>query len=319
MKKAKNYLYISLISLPNLLFLFLGFNLNVMAGMYPNGSKWYFNRQEQLTYPAHGYTVYEVVKDTLVLGLPAKLIVGVTIGYDGNVDSVPDSLVVREDNQRVYWFDKAKYNLMYDFNLIKGDTLKVPISHQLANEPITPIIVDSVSSINIEAKQLKVQHLSWSYVEPLSANQVITVNVKIIENVGCEDEFIFAPSCGIDESFVYTGLRCCVTPDFLYQNNYWHSLFPTKDCNSVISKTTNPKAINSNFKIFATCGQLFVESKEYEISAVKLISTDGSTLSEDTKLQTKLYSKTVNYKGVVLCVLSLANGEQYVEKVWMGK
>jgi hypothetical protein len=83
---------------------------------YPDSATWQFNKQEQLSFPAHGYINYKVADDTIINGVSAKLIYIDTFNYDGNT-SMQDSIFVYESNSNVYYWDGTQFVLMYDFNL----------------------------------------------------------------------------------------------------------------------------------------------------------------------------------------------------------
>ena len=94
---------------------------------FPNGATWYYNYQEQFAFPANGYTKYTVIKDTIIISRPAKLIKRETIRYNGNI-ILDDSLFVREDSSKVYYYKNNSFKLMYDFTLNVGDTLYINLN-----------------------------------------------------------------------------------------------------------------------------------------------------------------------------------------------
>jgi hypothetical protein len=78
---------------------------------------------------------------------------------------------------------------------------------------------------------------------------------------------------------------------------------------AVVNTTTN------KINIFVHNKLLSIESKALAINSVKLITTGGNTLYEDTAVKGNIYNKQINYTGILLCVVSLENGETVTEKI----
>ena len=164
---------------------------------FPENATWTFNRQRLLSFRAHGYTKYTVVKDTVINNTAAKLIVVNAVEYDG-VESARDSLFVYESDSRVYLWNGSEFRLMYDFNLNVGDTLITDID----TTSCAPLIVDSIFNRILDGQNLKVQHLSYEILNLPNGERSIGV-MEIIEKIGIEAQFIFYPTCPPIDDFAY--------------------------------------------------------------------------------------------------------------------
>lgn len=219
---------------------------------YPIGTTWYFNYQEQLTFPADGFTKYTVIKDTVVNTKPSKLIKREWIRYTGDTLSV-SYVIVREENSKVYYYYNNAFQLMYDFTLNVGDTLAINLN-SASCDSVSPLIVDSIKNINISGVNLKIQYVKCIYYYAGAWQGLIdTVKYKIIERVGydescisCPNDLYFDPICLDWEQFVWTGLRCYIDSDVFYSSYYWSAHFPNYPCDTLINGFTGINEIANN-------------------------------------------------------------------------
>jgi hypothetical protein len=213
------------------------FNLALNAQQwYPDSAKWRFNKQELLTFPAHGYIEYKVANDTSINDTTAKLITVDTLYYN-DVVSKQDTIFVYASNSKVYYWNGCQFKLMYDFSKEVGDTLSVHVE-QNECDSVSPIIIDSVSHTNVNGQELQVQHVSYTLYAESMYGYNLEVNNKIIEKIGYEEAFIYSPECIINDEFVYSGLRCYKDDSINYTNEWWGNHFPNVACDSIISDTT---------------------------------------------------------------------------------
>lgn len=186
-----------------------------------------------ISYSNQGYVKYSVGNDTVINDTVAKLININKVAYNGN-ESVGNPLIVYESNLRVYHWTGERFMLMYDFNLNAGDTLKTEIQYINLCDSVSPVIIDSVSSVNINGINLKVQYITYTpYSEEMGVNEPRTE--RIVERVGSESNFIYAPNCVFGCSFEYTGLRCYNDDDISYRNEWWDRFYHDVECDSVIN------------------------------------------------------------------------------------
>jgi hypothetical protein len=92
-------------------------------------------------------------------------------------------------------------------------------------------------------------------------------------------------------------------------------------CEGIAVRTTSglTSIKKGNIKIANTNGMLSIESKAQAINSVKLITTGGNTLYEDTAVRGNIYNKQINYTGILLCIIKLENGDAITEKIFVQK
>lgn len=221
---------------------------------YPIGATWYFNFQEQLSFPANGFTKYSVVKDTIVDGYTSKLLSKNVIRYNGDTIST-GWLIVREENSKAYYYYYNLFKLMYDFSLNIGDTLNLDISGY-ACDSVSPLIVDSIKYINLNGTNIRIQYLNGIfYYNSSYGGQSDTKTYKIVERVGSDlygtsldDNFFFNPVCEVSDQFIWNGLRCYNDSNISYTGNYFSLHYPLAPCDTLIDGSTgiNNFSLNEN-------------------------------------------------------------------------
>ncbi|MEJ5265358.1 MAG: T9SS type A sorting domain-containing protein [Bacteroidales bacterium] len=216
----------------------------------PIGAKWYYNIQNLSIYKQHGYIEYIVLKDTVILTLPAKLVLKKIVDYKGNEEN-ENPLIVREENQRVYWFNPTSnsFSLIYDFSLKKGDTLRTSVEIY-ACDSVSPIIVDSITYVTVGEITLKKQYLSYTIYNSYYIGGDYTFTYEIIEKVGSEEDFLMLPSTLIGDNFAYTGLRCYIDNELTYHSHFWSTNFGNVSCDTLINTTDVKATSSSEIKIF---------------------------------------------------------------------
>jgi hypothetical protein len=196
---------------------------NNWKSWYQLGTTWYINNSYNFPNKIEqGYSKYTVVKDTVVGGLKAQYITGYA---ETNVHTEWNPIIVREENNRAYYWANNVFKLMFDFNLNAGDTL-----HKTGGDPDCDsgfVVVDSISSLTIGGETLKVQHLlEYAYykgelLSNLFIGYTVTEKVGLIYNWTSGSQFIYDPRtfCGIADNFWHDGsLRCYEEPNGLYYN-----------------------------------------------------------------------------------------------------
>ena len=196
---------------------------------YPAGATWTFNWQE---YTMHGYVKYSVGNDTVINDTAAKLINIKQVRSIGS-ESDLEPLIVHESNSRVYHWTGERFKLMYDFNLNAGDTLKTEVLYINYCDSVSPVIIDSVSLVNINGIDLKVQYITYT---PYNWEYFVEArSERIVERIGSERNFIYTPKCEYGDHFAYTGLRCYNDDDVSYRNEWWDYWHHNVECDSVIN------------------------------------------------------------------------------------
>jgi hypothetical protein len=253
--------------------------------MFQIGTKWYYNKQSLTSYPSHGYVVYEVVGDTLIENKSCKQVLSTSVSADGSTSKLHDKFIFYENSKSIYYYLNGKFDLMYDFGLNKGDELKVKILSDASNNPVSPLIIDSTSTIQVNGQTLKVQYVSWSYMDPFQ-NVIVKGERKLIESIGNEDAFLFTPSCLQSEYFAYLGLRCVSSSNMSYTSPYWSNHFKDYSCDQVVPGATSGQ-YQPVFGINSTKYSQLGAFGSYEYS------TNGDTLISGMKY------KILDYSGFV--------------------
>ena len=142
-----------------------------------------------------GYEGYEertIVGDTVVNNLNAKIIdvngKGVSLALQQNYESSYRT-VVREEADRVYHWDGEEYQLIYDFNLLPGDTIYYAYNEDGCQDSVQFVLKDT-SSMVLGNQTLSVQDFElyipyWDYYG----------DARVIQKIGFVDgHFNVSPS-----------------------------------------------------------------------------------------------------------------------------
>ncbi|MDT8412890.1 MAG: T9SS type A sorting domain-containing protein [Vicingaceae bacterium] len=156
----------------------------------PVGATWHYSYTETSPPFNQSYILIESVKDTIILGKNAKKLSqthyqsssnSIFLGYE----------FIYSDSNKVYLYKYNKFNLLYDFNAVQGDTIFViePLFMNCGGngDTLIPFLVDSVKLINISGFQKKIQfvtnlEIGWNFGE------------KFIESIG-SNYFLFPTDC----------------------------------------------------------------------------------------------------------------------------
>lgn len=156
----------------------------------PVGATWHYSYTETSPPFNQNYILIESVKDTIILGKNAKKL-NQTLYQTNNNSFFWGHEFIYSDSNKVYLYKYNKFNLLYDFNAVQGDTIFV-IEPLLMNcggngDTLIPFLIDSVKLVNINGFQKKVQHVTnlemgWNFGE------------KFIESIG-SNYFLFPTDC----------------------------------------------------------------------------------------------------------------------------
>ncbi len=92
----------------------------------PLNAKWYFQNCCFYLDDPITYSVVETVSDTLIDGKYSTI----THVYENNGEDFVSSIIIHEDQGRVYFFEQGEFRLFFDYNLNVGDTLthRIPLN-----------------------------------------------------------------------------------------------------------------------------------------------------------------------------------------------
>lgn len=140
----------------------------------PLNAKWHYENFCHMP-PWHGscgYFTVEVVRDTVVNGLAASVLENRNMGA-----IIPEAeVIIREDGDRVYFFENGQLKLLYDFNLNAGDTMTFSIPHNsiyydfscgfFPDTSLTArVLVTSTNLTEVDGQLLKVLNTSPIFTE----------------------------------------------------------------------------------------------------------------------------------------------------------
>jgi len=109
-----------------------------------------------------GYFTVEAVRDTVINGLTATVLEHRNMGM-----LIPQAeVIVREADNRVYFFEDGQFKLLYDFNLNEGDTMTFSVPQNVAYYDFTcgggygvpdsaQVRIDSTALIEVDGQLLK--------------------------------------------------------------------------------------------------------------------------------------------------------------------
>ncbi|MCX6256282.1 MAG: T9SS type A sorting domain-containing protein [Bacteroidia bacterium] len=269
----------------------------------PAGATWYFSYSTMMSY---GYIKIEYKKDSVIQNKNCKLLQKTAYGctYPGYLDT---ALIGNEytyfDSVRnvVYRYFNNQFDTLYNFNAQVGDMWQV--GRQVFADSGT-VVVDSTGYEIINSDTLK-----SIYVSKLSGSCVGWYSAKIVERIGCINEFIF-PDYNFCISDVDEGgpFRCYHDNNFnLYSsgiestcdhiagiNTPYESfiIYPVPVSSSLVIEICNPKEYYPKIELLNMQGQ---EVFEGNMNVVKRFIIDMSML------QSGMYIfKIINNYGIVM-------------------
>ncbi|PHN00841.1 T9SS type A sorting domain-containing protein [Flavilitoribacter nigricans] len=238
----------------------------------PPGTRWYYS-QYSFGGPNIGLHVMEVVGDTTINNRACRIIEG------GQSCSFPMRYAYRED-RRIYYYNEVSedFALLYDFNLVAGDTLKMFVA-DLGTEDMDTFYVriDSLSQLRINNDSVQVQHVTPLYNE--SFNAPLSFGRRIYEDIG--GDHFFLPPYGFCD--VPAGpLRCFEHPDFgVYQflTEFPCDYVPVRERFSDLGLNVYPNPAGDQILI-ATPGEPFTSLDIFDLNGLRLYSQNNIFATE---------------------------------------
>lgn len=268
---------------------FLMLSVGIMAKPFaPIGTTWHYGISGFSG--SIDYIKYEVT-DTVEMGGKMCSVIEHNRDQPAFYQSVKDYMY--EENDTVYlYLQDATFGVLMNYNAVPSDTWEIDG---------VPVKIDSIDTVSILENEVKRFYITYGDTFFTQFSSVL------IEGIGDPYAwFSFARDIEAVPPEYYSGLRCFYNPDLgLYKTG-------TIDCDYTVGfLETKNELIN----ISCLNKQLTIESEAQPISSVKLINTIGSTLYEDNAVKGNMYSKQLNYTGILLCVVTLENGELITKKL----
>ncbi len=114
------------------------------------GATWYYN-QVDFHLPGERYSRFEVIGSTIIQGKECMIVTGIC----GCAVEIGSYIYEEDDRIFVYDFMHEDFILLYDFNLVAGDTL-IYYSPAFGE---TFFVIDSVTTTMIVDQEVRVQHI----------------------------------------------------------------------------------------------------------------------------------------------------------------
>lgn len=261
-----------------------------------NNAVWYYNQIDYGPPFNHDYLKYYAIGDTVILGDSAKIL---KQEYLSIYDTSSTQIIMKSENNQVFLYDSTinSYELIYNFNALPGDTISV-YCQGASQDTTIQIVVDSISTININGNILGVQYVS----QPVYQEYYMTGT--IIETIGWTG-FMFPIHSWADPPFGGS-LRC-------YEDNntglYQLSTFACDYITSLNLPQTKKTKVFPN----PTNGIVIIESEEFNF--VELIDINGNKIysGKETKIDIS------NYSDGLYLVKVVSNGGMKIEKIILKK
>ncbi|MEX0982324.1 MAG: T9SS type A sorting domain-containing protein [Bacteroidales bacterium] len=242
------------------------------------GSTWYFDDPELIEFPAYGYTIHIIKKDTLINNLDSKLIQSTRYNYYNQLIST-SYRVVREQENKVYYWDGDDFCLIYDFSLSIGDTLAIEVGSLCKSN--SPIVIDSITELIVDDKRLNVQHISFSFE---SDGTIYFYQDSLIERIGSIKTFLYKPLCQL-EVFGASVLRCYLDSDVYYRLKWFDLRFPGAPCDTAIYDPTyvSQELDDQSIKVFPNpfFSKVHIKNLNTDIKSIKIFNQYGQQVKHN--------------------------------------
>lgn len=235
-------------------------------------TRWIYDQDEFIPSPGKRYLLIRHEKDTLIQGFDCDqfMEMGYHISADGTQmdSSMLRQFILRWQNEKVWFYEPedSNFHIVYNFSLGVGDTLysygSIPGIHA-----VVPLLITDISTTQIGAKTLKVQHVTQ--LEPASFNMY----GALTEEIGCIDHLL--PRPGFVDPAPGGLLLCYVNNGFQYPETGLCKLIV--DTDEPVSRRQVQVSPNPATQI-VTVGAVTGESPEH----LQLFNFDGRILAVGT-------------------------------------
>ncbi|OFY96841.1 MAG: hypothetical protein A3K10_08675 [Bacteroidetes bacterium RIFCSPLOWO2_12_FULL_31_6] len=250
------------------------------------------------------FNKFSTIGDTIILGEPSKIILEERVTLN---DTIANEIFMKSDSNRVYLFDSFSnsFKLIYDFGALPGDTIEVYTRDWFSDSTLT-LVVDSVSTININGTILGVQYVRQLY----SPSDEGNMGGIIIENIGWIG-FMFPLHAWADPP--YGGeLRC-------FQNDSIGLYQPSAvDCDYI----TGIESINNsnNISIYPnpTTAEFVIELASFSSKTqLNIVSVEGKTIYTNNTINTnKIVINTADWsKGIYVLKITDKQSSQVLKLI----
>ena len=229
-----------------IIILLLGLALHAIGQPYwfPAGAKWYFDYTSEEGYKE--YFTYEVEKDTVISGKDCKKLIIQHFSSDKSVYDWGHEYVYQSNN-KIYHYHSDTFNLMYNFGLEAGDTLKLNLKStlfpQFTDTTRYNYVIDSLGDTIIDEVKLKTQYIRLVD-QAMSSENLLMFEGIITEKMGNHLSLFGSPLNIVEIPPWYGALRCYVDSEIEYHTE------TEMPCDTIIVSTVRHELTNSQIKIY---------------------------------------------------------------------
>jgi hypothetical protein len=189
----------------------------------PIGAEWYYidGHGSPFTSLFH----YVVTGDTIIEDQPCKII---TV-YSVDSNTVKETLIIKNDQGKIYYLFNNEFYLIYDYTANIGDTLNLICRYRTHPEQMTDSIfpfsckVQNIVDIEIDGQILK----EYQTVSFVSLSESGWFNYNYIEKIGDRSEFIYTNRKYFETADVHRYLRCYIESELTIKTDWWKNFgFP---------------------------------------------------------------------------------------------
>ncbi len=266
------------------------------AEFAPVGAEWYYQMHESFG-PRFGYDHFTVIKDTQFLETDCRKVNVERIDIDG--DKYDEfSFYLYDENGKVYISYKGNFELLYNFNLNTGDTLKSIVPFEYIFEDTSDIVylnqeVDSVETIEISGfpvKRIYLNTIDNSYYFDYITEKIGGNAYFFPYDFVMADFLVPSFRCYNDSEIDITLLKCDST------NNSWLSIENKRDPDIIIKQLSNTGIeIYSEYNEFwnSVKGIIVLDIQGIILNYIPIKNTQNKYLINMENLPTGIYIITI--------------------------
>ena len=251
------------------------------------GSTWYYTKAyHPIEYPIWGFIKITYVRDTIISNDTAKLFLAIEDPPEVWVEGRIDTILIFEEDQKVFYQWNNKLGLLYDFGVNNGDTIVYDMPFYAADfvgDTTFTMVIDSIKTEVVDDKELRTIYQSRLEDHP---SYYVYFN-KISERLGNWDYLLPQPMPIDYDLDLITGIRCYQDVEFQYKT------YAEVPCDTIIF-TSSHLDLDNSFAIKA-----FPNYKLGDLFELKVGKTQKIDISESALRDLKFYGKLgfIHFKG----------------------
>ena len=157
-------------------------------GWFQDNDEWGYKYNDGFT-GTYGFTETSIAGDTIINGIDCKILNSRTTAYSQSQrDTIGFSFyeIYFEENRKVFFWDGNEFQMIYDMELVTGDTIWIGADNYSESDPW---VLDSVDYIERDGERLLCQYFNLS---ERAINFYGVSTVKVVEGIGATNGFDFS-------------------------------------------------------------------------------------------------------------------------------